>query len=180
MRDFEEKEYKVFDMFNNQWALVTAGDIRQFNACTVSWGSLGNIWGRTGKSGSIITVYVHPARYTCEFLKENDMFTVSFFSPAYRKALAYIGSHSGRDEDKIKASGLTPIVMGTGVAYEEAELKFLCRKLYQHQFSKGDLAEDIQEYYAANPKAYPPDSNGDWQPHWVFMGEITDVLTAPR
>ena len=43
VKPFEEKEYKVFDMFNNQWALATAGDIGHYNTCTIAWGSLGTI-----------------------------------------------------------------------------------------------------------------------------------------
>lgn len=175
MNPFEKQAYPIFDLFQNQWALVTAGTIEQFNGCTVSWGSMGSIWGSTGRNGSTVTVYIHPTRYTCQFLMEQENFTVSFFPTKYRNALAYMGSHSGRYENKTAAAGLTPIQMKDSVAYEEASLTFLCRKLYQHQFSKDSLAQDVQEYYRANPGAYPPDANGDWQPHWVFIGEILDI-----
>ena len=47
----------------------------------------------------------------------------------------------------------------------------LNKKLYQHQFSREDLAPEIQEYYAAKPEVYP-DFKGGWQPHYVFVGEI--------
>lgn len=78
MKDFRELDYNVFNMFDKQWAIVTAGTTEHFNSCTVSWGSLGNIWGSAGKSIPIVTVYVHPARYTSEFLTDSDIFTVSF------------------------------------------------------------------------------------------------------
>ena len=174
MSDFKEKDYRIFQMFDKQWAIVTAGSIGHYNSCTVSWGSLGNIWRSEGKSCPTVTVYVHPARYTSEFLKESDTFTVSFYTETYRKALGYMGSHSGRDEDKAKAVGLTPVVMGSGVTYKEAYLTFLCKKLYQHQFSREDLAPQIQEYYASMPEIYP-DFQGGWQPHIVFIGEIISV-----
>ncbi len=80
MENFKEKEYKVFEMFDKQWAIVTAGSMEHYNSCTVSWGSLGNIWGHAGNSRPTVTVYVHPARYTSEFLKNSDTFTVSFYS----------------------------------------------------------------------------------------------------
>ncbi len=48
MKDFETKEYKVFDIFNNQWGLVTAGDLSNYNTCTIAWGSFGTIWGVAG------------------------------------------------------------------------------------------------------------------------------------
>ena len=41
---------KVFELFRNQWALVTAGGMDAFNSCTVSWGSLGSIWWKSGAS----------------------------------------------------------------------------------------------------------------------------------
>lgn len=175
MENFKEKEYKVFEMFEKQWALVTAGSMEHYNSCTIGWGSMGNVWGRRGgKSLPTITVYVHPDRYTSEFLKDSDVFTVSFYPQSCKKALGYMGAHSGRDGDKAAAAGLTPVPFGQGVTYQEANLTFLCRKVYQHAFSKEDIAPDVQEYYASMPKLYP-DGKGGWQPHLVFAGEIIDV-----
>ena len=111
MQDYKREEYKVFELFDKKWALVTAGNIQHYNCCTVSWGSLGNIWGTAGNSRSTVTVYVHPARYTSEVLKESDIFTVSFYPETSRKALGYLGSHSGRNENKIETVGFTN---GTG------------------------------------------------------------------
>ncbi len=175
MRDFEEKDYRIFDLFRNRWALVTAGTMNHFNSCTLSWGSLGTLWTRPDGSGSVVTVYLHPARYTRDVMLESGFFTVSFFPEQYRKALGIMGTVSGRDHDKAVESGLTPVAMGPGVTYREAELTFLCRKIYQHPFSKEDLAEDIQDYYLSKPEVYPPDENGVWQPHWMFIGDILEV-----
>lgn len=172
MSELEQQEFKVFDLFSRNWALVTAGNINDFNACTIGWGSLGNIWSRNGSVGPIVTVYVYPSRYTCEFLKKNKTFTVSFFPQEYKKALGYMGSHSGRNEAKAVNAGLTPVSIEDSVTYEEANLTFVCRKLYQHEFVKEDLAEEIAEYYKASPKSYPLDENGDWQTHYMFVGEI--------
>ena len=174
IQDFREKDFKAFDIVDGQWAIVTAGGIDHFNCCTVSWGSLGNIWGHAGNSIPIVTVYIHPARYTSELMKESDTFTVSFFPKGAQKAMAYIGSHSGRDGDKVKAAGLTPVAIGAGVSYAEASLVFVCRKLYMHQFSKEDLAPEIQNYYASKPATYP-DFHGGWQPHFLVIGGIEDV-----
>lgn len=175
MDNFKEKEYKVFEIFDKQWAIVTAGSLDHYNNCTISWGSLGNIWAKSGKSISTVTIYVHPARYTSSFLKESDIFTVSFFPETYKKALGYIGSHSRRDGNKTDAAGLTPIAIGNGVTYKEATLTFVCKKIYQHQFTKEDIAPEVQDYYASRSKIYP-DFKGGWQPHIVFMGEILGVI----
>lgn len=176
MSDFADKDYQVFKMFDSQWGLAAAGSPEHYNACTISWGSLGTLWTGAADNGRTVTVYLHPARYTQSFFKENDYFTVSFFPEEYKKALAYMGSHSGRCGDKAAAAGLTPVPFGEGVAFEEAELTFLCRKIYGHQFEKDSIAENVQEYYRTNPLSYPPDENGEWQPHWMFIGEIIDAV----
>ena len=49
MENFKQKAYNVFELFDQQWALVTAGSIEHYNSCTVGWGSLGNLWGPTGR-----------------------------------------------------------------------------------------------------------------------------------
>lgn len=160
-----KKAYKVFDIFNNQWALVTAGTPDHFNTCTIAWGSLGTIWGRKNEGRfSIVTVYVNPDRYTWEFLKQYDRFTVSFYPEECRKALGYLGSHSGRDEDKVASSGLMPKELNGCVTFEEAQLTFVCRKIYQAPFEREGLSDDINNGIYA-----------DWQPHWMFMGEIIEA-----
>lgn len=85
-----------------------------------------------------------------------------------------MGSHSGRDGDKTAPSGLTPVSIGGSVTYAEAELTFLCKKLYQHSFAADDLSPEIREYYAAGARSFP-DFQGGWQPHLVFVGEIIGV-----
>ncbi len=170
MSGFMTADYRAFELFEKHWGLVTAGTPEDYNSCTVSWGGLGTLWGRP-----VVTVYVHPARHTCRFLEKSDFFTVSFYDEACRPALAYMGAHSGRDGDKATAAGLTPIAFGQSVTYEQAELTLLCRKLYAHQFDREALAPEIQAMYAAAPAVYP-DFQGGWQPHIVFVGEVTDAL----
>lgn len=176
MNNIENRHYDPFDLFGNRWALISAGTPDHFNGCTVSWGSFGKLWTRDKDSGYMITVYIHPARYTSEFMLENDQFTVSFFPPEYKKALAVMGSHSGRNEDKTRIAGLTPVPFGNSVDFEEASLSFLCKKVYQHQFAVEDIAQEVQDYYASNPKVYPSEEEPGWQPHIVFIGEILDVI----
>lgn len=176
MKLFETKDYKAFTMFEDRWALVTAGTFEDFSTCTVSWGSMGNVWGPNGGDMSTVTVYIHPARYTQEFMAKYDTFTVSFFSESYRKALGYLGSHSGRDENKVANSGLTPVAAGDGVTFKEAELTFVCKKLYEHQFDESHLADHVKEYYAANPSMYTQAGKERWEPHYMYIGEVVDAI----
>lgn len=177
--DFTEESYKSFQLFNTDWALITAGPMNDCNTMVVSWGELGTIWGKRMKGRPVATVFVHPERFTSEFLKKYEQFTISFYDKRYLKALGYLGSHSGRDGDKIKASGLTPVAMGGGVTFQEAKLTFLCKKIYFHQLSKDALAQEIKDYYAGMPDVYPnvtPDgTDDDWEPHYAVIGEIIDA-----
>ena len=90
------------------------------------WGSMGTLWTRPGKSGAVITVYLHPAR--CARLPHQSPLERGDARqdlPLLRRAerggpvsythldvykRQYMGSHSGRDENKAKAAGLTPVV----------------------------------------------------------------------
>ena len=163
--DFQHKSYDVFQMFNDRWALVTAGSIEHYNTMTIAWGSLGTIWGPPHKGKPIVTVYVSPARYTHEFLEQNEYFTVSFFPEAYRRDLSLLGSRSGRDGDKVAETALSPLPLEHGVDFAQAELTFVCRKLYSHQFEKEQVPEDVARWiYTRVP------------PHTMFIGEIVDVI----
>ncbi len=145
-----------FDRFDRDWALVTAGTPESFNSMTISWGSMGTIWEK-----SIITVYVRPDRYTWNFLKANDTFTVSFYPEEYRGALLKMGTLSGRNTDKAAASGLTPLVLKEGITYKEASETFVCRKLYMAQMKYEDVPDVAKKIY----------QNGI-EPHYIIMGEV--------
>ena len=162
---FTEKSYEVFRMFNDRWALATAGSPEHYNTMTIGWGTMGTIWGPPHKGKPIVTIFVSPARYTHEFLEENDYFTVSFFPEEYRKDLALLGSRSGRDGDKVALTGLTPVPVEHGVGFAQSELTFVCRKLYAHQFEKEQVPREVADWiYTRVP------------PHTMFIGEVVDVI----
>ena len=100
----ESVEFNPFTKIGKQWMLVTAGDREKFNTMTASWGAAGVIWGK-----NTVTVYIRPQRYTKEFIDAKETFTLSFYKEEYRKALSLLGSVSGRDRDKVKEAGLTPV-----------------------------------------------------------------------
>ena len=56
---------------------------------------------------NVAFIFVRDSRYTKEFIDANEFFSITFLSGQYRDALNYCGSHSGRDEDKFAAAGLT-------------------------------------------------------------------------
>ena len=126
----EIKENPI-DLFDQKWALVTAGVPGEVNTMTISWGSLGELWNKP-----VVTVYVSSSRYTHEFMERNGHFTVAFFPEECRSALEYLGSHSGRDGDKIAASGLTLEWLESGLpSFKEADMIIECKKIYGAPFS---------------------------------------------
>ena len=163
--EFQHREYPVFELFNDRWALVTAGTPEDFNTMTIGWGSMGTIWGPPHRGKSVLTVYVSPARYTHSYLEKNEYFTVSFFPEAYRKDLGILGSRSGRDGDKVALTELTPVAVEHGVDYAQAELTFVCKKLYSHQFELERVPRDVADWiYTRVP------------PHTMYIGEIVEVV----
>ena len=151
-----------FTKFEKDWALLTAGTADHFNSMTIGWGALGTVWNR-----DVLTVYVRPDRYTWQFMKDSDTFTVSFFPESCRPALLLMGRLSGRDGDKAAAAGLTPRVLPEGVTYEKASETFVCKKIYMAPMAYKDVPPYAQKIY----------QNGV-EPHWIFMGEVMAHLSV--
>ncbi len=158
----------IFNLFDRHWALVTAGDAKSFNSMTISWGSLGTIWGAPGNGRPIVTIYINPLRYTCGILQNSSRFTVSFFDERYRKNLVTMGSRSGRDVDKVSLTKLTPMKDGDYVTYHEARYTFECRKLCQQPLDKKAIPQEIADmFYEEGEDA-----------HWMFIGEVEKILNG--
>ena len=126
--NIETLEFNPFTKIGEEWMLITAGDEKKHNTMTASWGGVGILWGK-----SVATAYIRPQRYTREFVDEQELFTLSFYDETYRKALNLCGSRSGRDCEKEKEAGLTPYYVDGTTAFEEANMIFVCRKLYRQE-----------------------------------------------
>lgn len=161
-----ELQMNPMTLIAKEWMLLTAGnEDRGYNTMTASWGHLGSIWGQGGGMPTAVA-YVRPQRYTKEFMDREPLFTLSFFPETYKKALGYLGSHSGRDEDKVAKVGLTPVFGEDHTYFAEAKLVLVCRKLYQAPLvEEGFVDKRIIE------EAYP---NRDF--HDLYVGEIVKVL----
>lgn len=156
-----ELQLNPFTKIGGEWLLITAGTEDKFNTMTASWGGMGVNWGK-----NVITTYIRPQRYTKEFVDSNDTFTVSFFPAEYKKALSVCGSVSGRDTNKVKECGLTPCFVEGTVSFEEAELIFVCRKMYQGEIFPSNFIDK-----EAEKKWYP---EKDY--HVMYISEVVKVL----
>ena len=82
------------------------------------------------------------------------------------KELAYCGKVSGREEDKIAETGLTPVFDREAPYFAEADLVLICKKLYRQTMTPECFADSalVSAFY----------SDGDY--HETFVGEIVSVL----
>lgn len=149
----------VFSLIGDRWTLITAGTPDHCNTMTASWGGLGVLWHKP-----VVTIYVRPQRYTFEFLEKYDTFSLSFFTPQWKKQLAHCGAVSGRDEDKFAACGFHVAAAGQTPYIEEAQLVLVCKKRYWNDLDPAHMDPDALSHYEA--KDY----------HRMYLGEITQVL----
>lgn len=160
MKEIKAKEIKdnIIKLIADEWMLVASGDRNGFNMMTASWGCMGEMWGK-----DIAVTVIRPQRYTYGFMEKNDLFTLSFYGD--RKDIhAVCGKKSGRDTDKAKEAGLTPVFDSGTVYFDEARLVLVCKKLYS-----GDMKED-NFIDKSCLKWYDNDF------HRMYVGEIVKVL----
>ncbi len=159
--DITTMNFNPFTKIDKEWMLITAGSREKCNTMTASWGALGELWNRY-----VSFIFIRPQRYTLEFIEKEDFYSLCFFDESQRKALNYCGSRSGRDTDKIKDAGLTPVYDEAAPYFEEAKLVFICRKLHGQPIDPACLIDP-----AIDGKCYP---QKDY--HKMFVGEIVKVL----
>ena len=102
----------VIELIGKEWMLVSAGDKEKFNMMTASWGGVGVLWNRP-----VVFAFIRPERYTREFIDAKNEFTITFLGPEHRKAHSICGSKSGREIDKVAATGLTPFFTELVILY---------------------------------------------------------------
>ncbi len=149
-----------FKLVGSDWMLITAGTPEKFNTMTASWGGLGVLWER-----KVAFCFVRPNRYTYEFIESSPTFTLSFFGEEHRKALQFCGSHSGRNTDKVKGAGLTPVHEVGAVYFKEARLVIVCRKIY---------FQDISPERFLDPRIESMYPQKDY--HRMYVGQIAKCL----
>ena len=155
----------AFDLIGKQWMLVTAGTSAGFNTMTASWGGIGWLWNKP-----VAFIFIRPERYTHEFIEKNDRLTLSFYTEDYRKALQLCGSKSGRDTDKVKETGLTPVALESGaMTFDEARMTLDCRKLFKATMQEANFLdkEILDRWYG--------EKQGNL--HDVYVLEIEGVYT---
>ena len=80
------------------------------------------------------------------------------------RALAVLGTKSGRDMDKIHQSGLTPVELEGQVAFEEAQVVLICKKIYVDDLKPEKIPQQWKD------KFY-----GDGDYHRIYTGQVLSV-----
>jgi len=168
----EDKGFKKIDVREDftengfQWfhdaELLAAGNKEKSNAMTIGWGGIGTLWGRTA-----LTVYVAEKRYTKEFMDQAEYFTVMTFPIEHSKVLRYMGTKSGRDEDKAAALGLHTSYTSNGTPYyTEADMVIECKIMYAAPFDPQYFKSDVpKNMYAHFPAGL----------HSMYIGEVVNA-----
>ncbi|SKA85485.1 NADH-FMN oxidoreductase RutF, flavin reductase (DIM6/NTAB) family [Clostridium sp. USBA 49] len=159
--DLTQLKINPFTEIGKEWMLISAGDKQKYNMMTASWGGFGVMWNK-----NVSTIVIRPQRYTLEFVENKDYYALNFFDQKYKSALSYCGAHSGRDVNKEKETGLTPIFDAQAPYFSEAKLVLICHKLFKQKLDpNGFIDKNIDKHW------YP---EKDY--HECFVGEIIKVL----
>lgn len=151
----------TFQLIGKDWMLITAEKDGKANTMTASWGGFGVMFRK-----NVAYIVLRPQRYTKEFIDGSNKFSLSFLDDSFRDTLNYLGTVSGRNENKIQKSNLTLSHYKNIPYFEEAKLVITCKKLYTQTFNQKSFVETsiIDECY---PKR-------DF--HTLYISEIEDIL----
>lgn len=151
----------IFDLIGKQWMLITAGNIESNNSMTASWGGFGYLWNLP-----VTYIYIRPQRHSFSFVESNQYYTLCFFEHKHKNILTYCGSHSGKEYNKIKETGLIPMQTELGnVYFEQAKLVIECKKIYFDDIKPENFEDRLIR------RNYP---NKDY--HRMYVGKVVKCL----
>ncbi len=157
----KELQENTFKLIGKDWMLVSAESNGLVNTMTASWGAMGVMWAK-----NVVFVVLRPQRYTKELVDESGRFSLTFYNDEFKSKLNYLGTVSGRDEDKIQNSGLS-LEFYDGIPYfNEARLAVFCKNLYKQKYAPENFVDEklIDLWY----------QKSDF--HTLYIAEIEKVL----
>ena len=151
--------------------LLTTKAGETVNTMTIGWGTIGIEWNKP-----IFIAYVRETRYTKQFLEETGEFTVNIpYGEVDQRILAYCGTKSGRETNKIRDLGLTlidsDVVQVPGIL--ELPLTLECKIIYKQKQDLSCLPQSVIDRF------YPVvDGEGFQDYHIAYYGEIVNAYLA--
>ncbi len=162
-KQIESKEFNEspFSLIGTDWLLITAEKDGKQNTMTASWGGLGHLWNK-----DVAYIVLRPQRYTKQFVDAADTFSLTVFDNSFKKQLGYLGTVSGKDENKIEKTGLTVAHELDTPYFTEAKTVLICKKLYAQPFEpECFLDKSLCE------QCYP---EKDY--HTLYIGEVLKIM----
>lgn len=157
----EDLNQSAFKLIGKDWMLITAEKESKVNTMTAAWGGLGVMWGK-----NVAYIVIRPQRFTKEFVDSSSTFSLTFFDNSFRKQLSYLGTVSGKDEDKISKSNLTVAYSDDTPYFEESKITVICKKLYAQDFKPECFIET-----SLDEKWYPERDH-----HTLYIAEVEKIL----
>ena len=154
-------ECNPFEKIGKEWMLVTAGNEQKANTMTASWGGMGVMWGK-----NVVYVVIRQSRYTKEFIDREGTFSLSFLGEKKRSMLKYLGSVSGRTEDKIKEAGVDLHFEKEAPYVDQASLVLICRVMSATPLKPEEFIDREIDGAWYQDKDY----------HTLYIAEVTDIL----
>ena len=159
--EFNNSLDKAMEYLHKQGAFLTSKNEEKINTMTISWGSIGFMWGKP-----VFMTLVRPQRYTNTFIQSSKKFTVSIpFNEDFKKALGICGSKSGRDIDKEREAGITfiPGLSKDMAVIDKCNIYYECNVLYSNELKTEELPEEIKKSFY-----------GSGDTHILYFGEIVN------
>jgi flavin reductase (DIM6/NTAB) family NADH-FMN oxidoreductase RutF len=108
LRAFMKKEIEINKAYRlvepGCVVLVTSGNLKNPNVMTFSWQTPINI-----SNPPLILLVIHRVRYSYELIKQNNELVINIPGEDLLEQTHYVGRYSGKDRDKFKEAGLTPV-----------------------------------------------------------------------
>ena len=100
-----KQSWKAGNMLNPVPAVMVsvADQNHRPNIITVAWA------GTVCTNPPMVSISVRPSRYSYEIIEKTGEFVINLTNEKLAKACDYCGVISGRDVDKFKKTGLTPV-----------------------------------------------------------------------
>lgn len=141
----------------NNWTLISSGKENSVNVITALWGGTGSLG-----SNAVAFSLLSQSNGSVKVLEKEDVYVISFYTEIYQDAFEKFNSAEGSIDDKIKASGLTPIQMPSGAtAFAEAWMIIECKKGTAQPAPKVSVADK--------------NSNNKETYNQTYIGEILNV-----
>ena len=157
---YNELTKEMFEQLEKGAFLTTKVD-NKVNTMTIAWGGVSFVWYRP-----VFIAYVRYSRDTYQMLENGQEFTINVpLTKDLKKELAFCGTKSGRDYDKISECGLTLLdgrTINTPVI-QECDLHFECKVVYKQAMEPGLIPQEVKDRFYKNNNY-----------HVMYYGEITD------